>query len=124
MDASELFGSMQRQMDDRRVFGEPVERDGVTVIPVATVLSGAGGGLGDGRLPARPGDLDTDERPGGEGAGGGFGLAARPIGAWVIRGGEVEWKPALNLNRVIAGGQLVAGLAIVCAYLAFRRGRR
>ena len=28
----------------RRVFGEPIERDGVTVVPVAVSVGGGGGG--------------------------------------------------------------------------------
>jgi uncharacterized spore protein YtfJ len=122
MDASQLFSSMQ-QMDVQRVFGEPVERDGVTVIPVAAVMSGVGGGLGDSRGRTRAGDLD-EEPAGAEGAGGGYGLMARPVGAWVIKGGEVSWQPALDLRWVITGGQLVAAVALVSFALAFRRRQR
>lgn len=127
MDTSELFTSMQQQMDARRVFGEPIERGGVTVIPVASVMSGAGGGLGDGRVAARPNDLDLGDarEPGGaEAAGGGFGLVARPIGAWVIRDGDVQWRPALDLNWVVAGGQLLGAVAVLGLCVALRRRRR
>jgi len=127
MDTSQLFSSMQEQMDARRVFGEPIERGGVTVIPVAAVMSGAGGGLGDGRVASRPSDLDLGDarEPGGaEAAGGGFGLVARPIGAWVIRDGDVHWRPALDLNWVVAGGQLLSAVAVVSICLAIRRRRR
>jgi uncharacterized spore protein YtfJ len=68
----------------KRVYGEPVERDGVTVIPAAAVRGGAGGG----------GDNEGN-------GGGGFGLAARPIGAYVIRGGDVSWRPAVDVNRLL-----------------------
>ena len=125
MDTSQLFTSMRDQMDARRVFGEPIERDGVTVIPVAAVMSGAGGGLGDGRVAARPSDLDLGDRPGGaEAAGGGFGLVARPIGAWVIRDGDVQWRPAVDLNWVVAGGQLLGAVAVLGLCVALRRRRR
>ena len=33
--------------------------------------------------------------------GAGFGVQARPVGAWVIRDGEATWKPALDLNRLV-----------------------
>ena len=75
----------------RRVFGEPVERDGVTVIPAANVRGGGGGG----------GDVEGN-------GGGGFGVAASPAGAYVIKEGRVRWEPALDLNRTIFMGQLVA----------------
>ncbi len=84
----------------QRVFGDPYEKNGVTVIPAARVQGGAGGGGGDG--------------PGGEGTGigAGFGVNARPAGAFVIRGEEVDWRPAIDVNRVILGGQLIAIAAL------------
>ena len=39
-------------------------------------------------------------------AGGGFGLSATPAGAYVIRGGAVEWQPAIDVNRIVLGGQI------------------
>jgi Sporulation protein YtfJ (Spore_YtfJ) len=49
------------------VFGSPVEREGVTVIPVATVRFGFGGG----------GGADPSSEQSGEGAGGARSLIAR-----------------------------------------------
>ena len=80
----------------RRVYGDPYQEEGVTVIPAATVMGGGGGG----------GDTEGN-------AGGGFGLVARPAGAWIIRDGTVHWRPALDLNRVIFMGQLVAIVALL-----------
>ena len=90
-------------MTVKRVCGDPFEKDGVTVIPAARVQGGAGGGGGEG--------------PEGEGRGSGtgFGLNARPAGAFVIKGDEVEWRPAVDINKVIAGGQLVAVAALLLA---------
>jgi uncharacterized spore protein YtfJ len=87
----------------RRVFGEPYVANGVTLIPAARVQGGAGGGSGEG--------------PGGEGRGGGagFGLSAKPAGAYVIRGDEVSWRPAIDVNRVILGAQLVTLVALLVA---------
>ena len=58
----------------RRVFGDPYELDGVTVIPVARVMGGAGGGGGTGEGP--------DGKGTGSGSGTGFGLSARGIGVY------------------------------------------
>jgi uncharacterized spore protein YtfJ len=90
-------------MSARRVFGEPLEKNGVTVIPAARVQGGAGGGGGEG--------------PEGTGSGSGSGLAvnARPAGAFVIRGEDVDWRPAIDVNRVILGAQLVAVAALLLA---------
>jgi uncharacterized spore protein YtfJ len=83
----------------KRVHGEPIERDGVTIVPAAAVRGGAGGG-GEG------GDNG--------GGGGGFGIVARPIGAYVIRDGSVSWRPALDVNRLLV-------LAAVLVLLLARR---
>jgi uncharacterized spore protein YtfJ len=84
----------------KRVYGEPIERNGVTVIPVASVGGGGGGGGGGGE----------DQRgQRGSGYGGGFGVSARPAGVYVIRSdGRVVWRPALDLNRTIFMGQVIA----------------
>jgi uncharacterized spore protein YtfJ len=55
----------------KRVFAEPYEKEGVTVITAASLAGGGGGGGGGG---------GHDDR-GQEGEGGGFGLSARPAGA-------------------------------------------
>jgi uncharacterized spore protein YtfJ len=94
----EIIGGVKDSLGVKRVFGDPVERDGVTVVPVAS-LRGAGGGGGGG--------TDTDG-----GSGGGFVLRARPAGAYVIKNGEVAWHPALDLNRIIS---LTGTVAIVTA---------
>jgi uncharacterized spore protein YtfJ len=96
-------------IDAQHVFGDPIERDGVTVIPVAAVQGGGGGGGGEGQGPDGTGG----------GAGGGFGIRARPVGVYVLKDGKVRWEPALDLNRVIAGGQ-----ALVAVALLFFRAKR
>jgi len=85
----------------KRVFGDPFEKNGVTVIPAAKVMGGGGGGAGESPDGA------------GQGSGSGFGIAAKPAGAYVIRGDEVTWQPAVDVNRIIAGAFVVAGLALV-----------
>jgi uncharacterized spore protein YtfJ len=97
MDFQEMITSARDSMTVKRVYGDPYERDGVTVIPAAALMGGAGGGTG--------------EQPGGDaGGGGGFGLRARPVGAYVVTDDKVKWEPAFDLNRVILGCQLL-GLA-------------
>lgn len=85
---------VQDAISVRHVFGEPYTSDGVMVIPVASVGAGAGGGSGD----------DAEH---GTGEGGGFGGGGRPIGAYVVRDGEVTFRPAIDANRAIMWGSLV-----------------
>ena len=98
----------------RRVFGDAYEVDGVTVIPVAQVAGGAGGGGGEG---------ESEGQTGG-GFGTGFGINAVPVGVYEVRGGTVEWKPAIDVNRLAKGGQVLAGIFLVCVALVLRKRRR
>ena len=74
----------------KRVFGDPVERDGVTIVPVVRLREG---------------------RP------------VRPAGAYVVREGEVTWQPAVDVNAIVLGGQVVGGLLALVALLLLRRRR-
>lgn len=40
----ELWAGTREAITVRRVFGEPVEQDGVTIVPAAFVRGGGGGG--------------------------------------------------------------------------------
>ena len=40
--------------------------------------------------------------------GGGFGVSARPVGMWIIRGEAVEWEPAVDATKLALRGMLVA----------------
>jgi uncharacterized spore protein YtfJ len=100
----------------KRVFGDPYEVDGSTIIPVAAVRGGGGGGGGGGT------DAAADQS--GSGGGVGFGINARPIGVVVIRNGEATWTPTLDLTRIIAGGQLVALAAVLVVGSVLRHRRR
>lgn len=97
----------------RRVFGEAYLSGEVTVIPVAKVAGGSGLGFGAG--------YRGDQDPEGEGGGGGFGVHARPAGVYVIKGEQVTWQPAVDVNRLALGGQVVAAVALLTWFLSRRR---
>jgi uncharacterized spore protein YtfJ len=101
MEVQEVLAQARDAMTVKRVFGEPYEKNGVTVIPAARVQGGGGGGGGEGPEGQ------------GRGSGSGFGLSARPVGAYLIRGDEVTWRPAVDLNRIVLGGQIVAIVALL-----------
>lgn len=88
----------------RHVFGEPIDRDGVTYLPAAKVRGGGGGG----------GDTEGN-------GGAGFGVASKPAGVFVIRDGDAEWRPAIDVNRIVIGGQLVAIIALLVLRSVLRR---
>lgn len=71
----------------KKVFGEPYQQNGITIIPAAKITGGAGGGGGTG----------SEER----GFGGGYGVMSSPVGTYVIRGDRVTWIPAVDVNRAM-----------------------
>jgi uncharacterized spore protein YtfJ len=76
----------------KAVFGEPVERDGVTVIPVAKVRYGFGGGGGSGMSGKSLEDMDESPEMG-EGGGGGGGMMASPVGYIEITKNGARFEP-------------------------------
>jgi uncharacterized spore protein YtfJ len=92
MDVAEMLSGAREAMTVKRVYGDPIEREGLTIVPAADVRGGGGGG----------GDSENN-------GGGGFGLTARPVGVYVVKGGEVEWEPAVDVNRISMMG-IVAGI--------------
>jgi len=115
VDASEVLSRAREAMTVKRVFGDPYERDGVTVIPVANVMggAGAGGGTGVGTRPTSDGQAAAGAGAADTGYGLGYGLRATPAGVYVIKGGEVEWKPALDMNRLTLQRTGVALVALL-----------
>ena len=107
MDVLNAIEQARDSVTVRRVYGKPIERGDVTVIPAAAVQGGAGAGGGTGIAP------DGEESGPGSGSGAGWGIRARPVGAYVVRDGDVSWESALDLNRVILGGQVVAVVALL-----------
>jgi uncharacterized spore protein YtfJ len=96
----------------RRVFGEPYQTNGVTLVPAAAVRGGGGAGEGE------PG-ADT---PGG--SGGGFGMSARPVGAYQIRGDEVSWIPAADTTRVLILAEVLGAIALLMIRSVIKSRRR
>ena len=82
------------------VFGEPVERGELTVIPVAKVRAGFGGGTGT--MPAGEGARE------GEGRGGGGGFIASPLGFIEIGSSGATFRriqdPVAYWPLAVAGG--------------------
>lgn len=119
----------------QRVFGDAYERNGALVIPVAKLwggtASGWGSGSGSGGLGPLPHRGTDDEASrlsegSGEGAGGGggFGVRVKPLGVYVVDERGTRWRPTVDLNRVILGGQVVAVIVATVAGWTLGRWRR
>jgi uncharacterized spore protein YtfJ len=97
------------------IFGDPVEREGITVIPVARARWGVGGGAAS-QLNAR-----------GTGTGGGGGVMITPAGFIQICEGQAKFKairPPVLIGAVVVGGFALLLSALKTFQLAFAKGGR
>ncbi len=80
------------------VYSEPIEKNGITIVPVAKVRWGFGGGGGAGG--AKDGM--------GHGSGGGGGMRVTPVGYIELKDGQSEFKPIRDASSfvpaILAGG--------------------
>ena len=93
MNVEQVLQRSGELMSAGRVFGVPIERDGVTLVPVAWVVGGGGGGVGG--PPESPGD------------GAGFGVMSIPIGAYAIKNGEARFVPTYDVGLLALVGASV-----------------
>jgi uncharacterized spore protein YtfJ len=99
MNVQEVLEKAQDTVNVTRVYGIPIEKDGLTIIPAASVSGGGGGGGG----------------PADSGGGVGYGVRARPVGAFVIKDGAVRWEPAIDATRIALRGMLIPIVALLVA---------
>lgn len=94
-------------------YGDPVDLDGTSIVPVAIASYGFGAGEAGG---------EDEGSAHGEGAGGGGGGFACPVGAYVTRDGYTRFEP--NTIALLAVGipfVWVAGRAIARVVRALKR---
>jgi uncharacterized spore protein YtfJ len=73
------------------LFGEPIERNGTTVVPVARVRWGIGAGAGS------MSGVDEGTDATGSGSGGGGGAVADPVGYIELDAAGVRFRPIVGL---------------------------
>jgi uncharacterized spore protein YtfJ len=101
------------------VFGQPIERDGVTLITCSEQAIGLGGGFS----PAKP--TDSPKKAGeNEGIGGGAGARGRPIAVVVLTRDGVKVKPIVNVTRVLFAQAVMVGFAFLLVSRLLRHNRR
>jgi len=107
---SSLREGMAQNANVRTIYGEPIVSGNKTVIPVARIAWGFGGGIGRDRKHAQEGQED-------EGAGGGGGMAAIPVGV-------VEVTPERTRFIRFGGTKRLAGALAFGVLLGMWIGRR
>lgn len=96
---SRLVESLGGTASAQAVFGAAVEKDGVTIVPVARVRYGVGGG--GGRGPGRKKKRDDSDREQ-VGYGHGGGVQAVPVGYIELRDGQTSYKRIADPARPLA----------------------
>ena len=121
MDVGNLLAKAGDNVSVRRAFGAAYEKDGMLIIPVAMVAGGGGVGAAHPRhgnpatAPPPEGGLEPAAPPQDlerMDSGGGFGGLVLPAGAYVVKGDQVRWVPAVDVTiAVLASLSLVRILA-------------
>jgi uncharacterized spore protein YtfJ len=104
-----------------RIYGEPLEIKGRTIIPVARINAVGGGGGGGGES----GGSDGTEKDSGFGMGFSFGGTARPIGMMVVEDEKTTWIPITDNEKIILKSvATVASLVKVLSRVYSRKARK
>ncbi len=105
----------------KTVYGEPVVIDGKTIIPVAKVAYGFGGGTGSKHIPAAEPGKEPAAAEAGEGAGGG--VSAKPMGVVEISGQETKWVPFGQTKKLAMAAVIGSGLGLMLGLLVGGRSK-
>lgn len=105
----------------KNVFGEPIQAGDKTIIPVAKITYGLGGGFGQSKKNKKQLEavVSPEEAPVGEGAGGGGGLLAIPKGVYEITPACTRFIPANGSRQLLLG--IVAGMLLKSLFFSGRR---
>lgn len=104
-----MLDRMQSTANVETVFGPSRQEQGRTIVPVARVAYGLGGGFGS-AATATAKDAGGQPHPE-EGAGGGGGITVTPLGVLEVTGDRTTFVP-LTTSKVVASGAFLAGLLV------------
>ena len=117
MEMPENFQSLTKHFEDsanaKAVFGQPVQAEGRTVIPVAKIVYGFGGGSGST-------DNVLKDQAKSAGGGGGGGVLAWPAGVIEITSSGTRYLDFGWRKKVMTGAAIGLAAGVVIAKLVFR----
>ncbi|TDD42502.1 sporulation protein, partial [Nonomuraea terrae] len=53
-----------------------------------------------------------------------YGFGATPAGVFVLKDGDAIWRPAIDVNRIVLGGQFVAVVLLLTLRTILKKWRR
>lgn len=102
-----LAKSFSQNASVKNVYGDPIQAGDKTILPVASIAYGFGGGSGQGKNEKRylkPSDTSIDENPAlTKGSGGGGGFRATLKGVYEITPTSTRYIPANNTKQLLTG---------------------
>jgi uncharacterized spore protein YtfJ len=114
--AQETMEHFLQTADLSTVYGDPIEHEGMAIIPTAEVLCFMGFGVGSGG----GGEPDTAASGTGGGGGGGGRVLSRPVAVIVASASGIEIKPIVDVTKIAMAGLTAFGFV---ATMIFRMTR-
>ncbi|WP_207433751.1 spore germination protein GerW family protein [Sabulibacter ruber] len=108
-----ITNSLNQNASIRNIFGEPIETQGKTIIPVAQHVMGLGGGYGQGKKNE---EADNTQ---GEGAGAGAGLYTIPKGVFEITAKKTRFVPLYSPQSFLLG----TAIGLLTGWLLTRKAK-
>ena len=112
----DIRDTIEKNANAKVVYGDPITKNGITIIPVAktSVKGGGGGGFGDSK---------KEDQTGG---GMGLGLAVNvdPMGYIKITNKQVKYEPIVDISRLAIIGAIAAALTAIVGILILSRSKK
>lgn len=121
---NQLTETIEKNGNVKVCFGEPYEKDSLTIIPVAKMKAGGGGGTGTANGSGKtkdngkndPEDLSTTTPPStpsnASGSGMGIGITTTPVGYIQIKNGNAEYKEIIDHEKIALYSMVTSLLSI------------
>lgn len=117
----QALGRLTETATGEAVFGPPMERGEITLIPCSELSMALGAGSGNN--PTK----DQKKPAAGDGLGGGGGMKKRPLAIIVVKRDGVQVQPIVDVNKMVRMVFITLGIALVLltrSRRGLRRGQR
>ncbi|ANU16268.1 hypothetical protein BBI11_04010 [Planococcus maritimus] len=112
-----IFEKFSTARDVSLVYGDPIEMQGKTIIPVArlrySVGAGAGGGYGP--VSGEEGHSNPEEAAGGHGEGAGGSFSVKPLGVYEVTEDKTVYRPLVPIELIVLLPLMMTGLGFLMA---------
>ncbi|MBU9674046.1 hypothetical protein KQ939_13990 [Planococcus sp. CP5-4] len=112
-----IFEKFSTARDVSLVYGDPIEMQGRTIIPVAKIRYSVGAGAGGGYGPPvnSKGHEENTEMAGGHGEGAGGSFSVKPIGIYDVTAEKTVYRPILPIELIVMLPLMMTGLGFLMA---------